>query len=67
MVVGFSRDGGCCYGAPGQTERRVLTCGPLIQRDLTRFHTGKDLLYMSIYHNKRKRSKRGVLFFLPTV
>lgn len=28
VVVGFSRDGGCCYGAPGQTERHVLTCGP---------------------------------------
>lgn len=27
-VVAFSRDRGCCYGAPGQTGRHVLTCGP---------------------------------------
>lgn len=27
-VVGFPSDGGRCYGAPGRTERRVLTCGP---------------------------------------
>lgn len=28
VVVRSSRDRGCCYGAPEQTERHVLTRGP---------------------------------------